>query len=202
MSFIPQAQIEDRAAALWQRYQLTPGFDVERVLDHLGLSLLWEAVSDDNGRILGQLIPEQRVVVLNEHHLGALEAKNGRLRRYTIGHEVGHWDLHAEAARSGALRLLPGGRTWCRDGSRDPVERQAELYSAALLIPHDHLCAALPKQPWHGWPTVYRLADLFVVNVTPMKIRLEQLGWAHLNENGIPVAGPKPTSGQARLFAE
>jgi hypothetical protein len=40
MSFIPQAHIEDRAAALWQRYRLTPGFDIERLLDHLGLSLL------------------------------------------------------------------------------------------------------------------------------------------------------------------
>jgi len=145
MSFITQAQIEDRAAAIWQRYQLTPGFDVESLLDHLGLSLLWEAIGDDSGRILGQLIPEQRIVVLNERHLDALEAKDGRLRRYTIGHEVGHWDLHAEAARTGALSLLSGGRTWCRDGSPDPVERQAERFSAALLIPSDQLRAALPK---------------------------------------------------------
>jgi hypothetical protein len=85
MSFIPQAHIEDRAAALWQRYRLTPGFDIERLLDHLGLSLLWEAVDDDRGRIL----PDKRIVILNERQLDALEAKNGRLRRYTIGHEVG-----------------------------------------------------------------------------------------------------------------
>ncbi len=200
MSFIPQAHIEDRAAALWQRYRLTPGFDVERLLDHLGLSLLWEAVDDDHGRILGQLVPDKRIVILNERHLDALEAKDGRLRRYTIGHEVGHWDLHAEAARSGALRLLPGGRTWCRDRSPDPAERQAELYSAALLMPHEHLRAALPKRPWRGWPTVYRLADLFVVNVTPMKIRLERLGWMHLDQDDTPVSGPQPTSGQGRLF--
>jgi Zn-dependent peptidase ImmA (M78 family) len=200
MSFIPQAHIEDRAAALWQRYQLTPGFDVERLLDHLGLSLLWEAVGDDRGRILGQLIPERRIVILNERHLGAFEAKDGRLRRYTIGHEVGHWDLHAEAARSGALSLLPGGRTWCRGRSPDPAERQAELYSAALLMPHEHLRVALPKRPWHGWRTVSRLADLFVVNVTPMKIRLERLGWMHLDQDDIPLSGPKPTSGQSRLF--
>jgi hypothetical protein len=63
-------------------------------------------VGDDHGRIFGQLIPEQRIVILNERHLDALEAKDGRLRRYTIGHELGHWDLHAEAARSGALSPL------------------------------------------------------------------------------------------------
>jgi hypothetical protein len=98
------------------------------------------------------------------------------------------------------LRLLPGGRTWCRDRSPDPVERQAEMYSAALLMPRDHLRAALPKRPWRGWPTVYDLADLFMVNVTPMKIRLERLGWAHINENGIPTAGPKPAPGQGQVL--
>lgn len=69
-------------------------------------------------------------------------------------------------------------------------------------MPREHLRAAMPKQPWRGWPTVCRLADLFVVNVTPMKIRLEQLGWIHLDEDGVPASGPKPTSGQGQLFAE
>jgi Zn-dependent peptidase ImmA (M78 family) len=201
MTFIPEPLLEQRAAELWQQHGLEPGFDVERLLDRLGLGLVWEDVSDDRGRILGQLIPEQQLVVLNERHLDALEEKDGRLRRYTIGHEVGHWELHAGATRSGTLSLLPGGRTWCRDGSPDPVERQAELFSAALLVPRDRLRAALPKQPWRGWPTIYDLADLFVVNVTPMRIRLERLGWMHLDEYGVPASGPKPASGQGQLFA-
>jgi hypothetical protein len=81
------------------------------------------------------------------------------------------------------------------------VERQAELFSAALLIPRDRLRAALPKRPWRGWPALYDLADLFVVNVTPMRIRLERLGWMHLDEDGAPVSGPKPVFGQGQLFA-
>jgi hypothetical protein len=58
-------------------------------------------------------------VILSERHLRALEEKGGRLHRYTPAHEIGHWDLHAEAIRSGMLRLLPGGRTWCRASSPD-----------------------------------------------------------------------------------
>jgi Zn-dependent peptidase ImmA (M78 family) len=201
MTFIPEPVLEQRAAELWRQHGLQPGFDVERLLDRLGLGLVWEDVPDDRGRVLGQLIPDQRVVVLNERHLQALEEKDGRLRRYTVGHEVGHWEFHAEAARSGTLRLLAGGRTWCRDGSPDPVERQAEMFSAALLIPRDRLRAALPKRPWRGWPTIYDLADLFVVNVTPIRIRLERLGWVHLDEDGGPVSGPRPASGQGQLFA-
>lgn len=177
MTFIPAARIESRAAELWQRFRLKPGFDVEILLDELGLGLVWEQVADETGGcVLGQLLPVDKVVVLNVRHIALLEAKQGRLRRFTIGHEVGHWILHSEDARSGALSLFDGQRICCRDGSRDPTELQAEMFSAALLMPKPQLLAALPPAPWRGWPTVYQLSDAFHVNVTPMKIRLEQLG--------------------------
>lgn len=199
--FIPEARIEAAAARLWQGFGLAPGFDVEQLLDELDLGLVWEAVADDDGgRILGQLLPEERAVVLNQRHLSLLEENGGRLRRFTVGHEIGHWELHAGAIRSGTLPLLDGRRTWCRDGSRQPAERQAEMFSAALLMPRDHLLAAMPKPPWHGWPVVYRLAEDFLVNVTPMKIRLEKFGWMHLNDDGVPVSGPRTASGQTSLF--
>jgi Zn-dependent peptidase ImmA (M78 family) len=201
MTFIPEARFEARAAELWQRHGLVPGFDVERLLDDLGLGLVWDEVADDHGgRVLGQLIPEERLVVLNERHRDLLEDKEGQLRRYTVGHEIGHWEFHADAARSGTLSLFDGERIWCRDRSRDPAERQAEMFSAALLVSRDHLLAALPPPPWRGWRPVYRLADAFLVNVTPMTIRLEKLGWMHRDEHGEPVSGPAPRPGQEALF--
>jgi len=200
MTFIPAARIERAAAELTRQHQLLPGFDVERLLDELGLGLVWEPIEDEGGRVLGQLIPQDQVVVLNERHIDLLEQKEGRLRRYTIGHEVGHWTLHADAIRSGTLSLFDGSRVWCRDGSSDPVERQAEMFSAALLMPHDQLFDAVPSAPWQGWSAVYRLADRFVVNPTPMIIRLEALGWAHRDENGRPSSGPAVSHGQDSLF--
>jgi hypothetical protein len=129
-----------------------------------------------------------------------LEKKDGRLRRYTIGHESGHWEPHSDDARSGMISLLAGKRTWCRTGSAHPAERQAERFSASLLMSRDDLLAAVPSRPWRGWPVVYRLADMFLVNVTPMKIRPETLGWMHLDDNGTPVSGPVSTTGQSTLF--
>jgi len=199
--FIPEARIEARAAEIWQRHGLTPGFDVERLLDDLGLGLVWEQVPDETGSmVLGQLIPGQQLVVLNEHHIGQLEEKGGRLRRYTIGHEIGHWEFHADDIRTGMLSMFDGDRIWCRTGAADPAERQAEMFSASLLMPRDKLRASLPEHPWSGWPQVYRLADAFLVNVTPMKIRLEKLGWMHLDDQGTPISGAKPAPGQQPLF--
>jgi hypothetical protein len=200
MRYIPEARIESRAAALRQHHALAPGFDVEQLLDDLGLGLVWEPVPDEPGSaVLGQLVPEQRLVVLNERHLDELEKKGGRLRRYTIGHEIGHWELHSDNVRSGMLSLLADDRIWCRTGSADAAERQAEMFSASLLMPRDDLLEALPRPPWRGWPHVYQLADAFVVNVTPMKIRLEKLGWMHLDD-GTPVSGPMQMPGQPALF--
>ena len=76
MTYIPEARIEARAARLRQQHALAPGFDVEQLLDDLGLGLVWEPIPDEPGSVvLGQLIPEQQLVVLNEHHLDELEKK-------------------------------------------------------------------------------------------------------------------------------
>jgi IrrE N-terminal-like domain len=201
MTYIAEAQIEARTLELWRRHSLAPAFDIEALLDDVGLGLVWEEVSDSGDAVvLGQLVPGKKLVVLNERHLDRLEEKDGRLRRYTIGHEIGHWILHAEAARSGTLSLFDGERILCRDGSHDPVERQAEMFAAALLIPKEELRSVLPDSPWRGWPIVYRLADRFLVNVTPMKIRLERLGWMHCDESNVPVSGRAPAPGQGLLF--
>lgn len=199
--FIAEPQIEARCAELWRAHALKPAFDVERLLDELGLSLLWEEIDDTSGAdVLGQLIPAQDRVVLNERHVEKLEEKDGRLRRFTIAHEIGHAVLHA--GDMAALSFFDGERTWCRDRSMDPVEQQAERFAVALLIPRSELRVALPTRPWRGWPPVYELANRFLVNITPMKIRLLRLEWMHLDEDGVPVGGPASPEGQAPLFLD
>ena len=201
MTYIPEAVFEARAGELWRTYKLEPGFDIEALADRLGLGLLWEAVPDsDGGAVLGMLDPNKGRIILNELRLAELEANPG-LRRYTIGHELGHWLFHAQAARSGSLSLFHDGRIWCRDGSQDPAERQAEMFSARLLMPRDVLKRALPDGGCQGWRDVYSMAETFVVSPTAMIIRLEELGWSHRDESGNPQRGPAPVPGQAQLFS-
>ena len=201
MTFLPEEVIGARAAELWRSHRLEPGFDVEVLLDSLSIELLWESIPDDgNDRILGQLDPGKRTVVLNERYLNALEAEGRRMLRYTVGHEIGHWILHSEAAQSGTLSLLEDGRIWCRSGSASSVERQAEMFSARLLMPRDRLKLEKPTYPWSGWPVVYRLAEKFAVSPTSMIIRLEELGWGHRTRLGEPTSGLPQADGQFQLF--
>jgi Zn-dependent peptidase ImmA (M78 family) len=201
VKYIPEAVFEARAGELWRSYGLEPGFDIEDLVDRLGLSLLWEAVPDpDGGVVFGMLDPNNGRIVLNELHIAELESNPGLLR-YTIGHELGHWLFHAEAARSGTLSLFQDGRIWCRDGSRDPAERQAEMFSARLLMPRDMLKPAFPEAGWRGWRDVYALAETFAVSATAMIIRLEELGWAHRDQSGEPRRGPATSPGQTQLLS-
>lgn len=202
MTFLADAQIEARAAELWRRFSLRPGFDVEKLLDDLELDLCWELVDDEDGggAILGQLIPAQRLVVLNERHKDRLEEKGGGQLRYTVGHEIGHWIFHSEGLGEGATPLIADERTMCRTDSRESIEIQAEMFSAALLMQRDVLKTALPKEEWRGWSPVYELAALFSVTPTAMKNRLRRLGWIHLDAAELPVNGPEPAPGQGSLL--
>lgn len=200
MAFLARQQIEARAAELWRRRGLMVGFDAEALIDDLGLSLLWEGIDEVPGeRILGALRPDAGIVVLNENRLSELEESEG-LRRFTLGHEVAHWILHATDARAGTLPLDPGGRTWCRSGSPAQTERQAEMFAASLLAPEDQVRTRLAADRRGGWAEVYSLAETFMVTPTAMQIRLEELGLAHRDATGTPVPGRARDEHQGRLF--
>jgi len=202
VTFIAEAQIEARVAELWRRHSLAVGFDVEKLLDDLKLDLCWELLDDSDGQgaIVGQLIPAKRLVVLNERHEERLEKDGRRQLRFTIGHEIGHWVLHSEGLGEGAESLIADERTMCRDGSRESIEIQAEMFSAALLIQRDALRAALPQGEWRGWRPVYELAEQFLVTPTAMKNRLRRLDWAHLDAVDVPISGSAPANGQVSLL--
>lgn len=198
MTFIPEPRIENRASELWRRHGLEPNFDLERLLDELQLSLLWDVLPTG---VLGALQADEHLVILNENRLDEFRAMPG-LERFTIAHEIGHDVLHAGDAWTGTLPLLDGGRTWCRDGSSEPPEFQANRFASYLLMPTDRLRPLLPPLPWSGWAPVYRLAETFGVTVTAMIVRLEQGGHAHRDDQGVPVSGRRPQNagGQQSLL--
>jgi Zn-dependent peptidase ImmA (M78 family) len=180
--------------------RLAVAFDVEELLDELDLRLMWEPIQDASGeRTLGALKAESDLVILNENYVTELEGNPG-LRRFTLGHEIGHWILHAADIRARTLPLDASGRTWCRSGSREPPERQAEMFAGSLLIPEDQLHVRLRAQRQGGWSEVYEIADAFAVTPTAMLVRLEELGLYHRGDTGTPVVGRRGNPAQETLF--
>ena len=194
--FLANAQIEARASALWRRHGLSVGFDVEQLLDTLDLGTLWE--NDLEAEVLGLLIPGRRLVVINQRHRADFE-RNPGLYRFTLGHEIGHWLLHCEDARANNMQLIDGERTLCRQGSREPIEIQAEKFASYLLAPTDELKSRMPRHSWNGWPTVYDLANSFGMSASAMIVRLQEAKLAYRDEEGLPSSGRPTPAGQLDL---
>jgi hypothetical protein len=202
VKYLSQKVIEARADELWRRNGLSVGFDAERLLDDLGLDLLWEAIPDHaDGVVLGQLVPTEHLVVLNQEQRERLEKDGGRQRRFTISHEVGHWDLHCEHGGTDQLTFLEeeAPSVLCRNAVRDDRERQAERYGAYLLMPSDLLLERVQGVDLRQWRSLYRLRDDFHVSISAMKNRLTDLGLLYISPAGELFASEAEYRGINRL---
>lgn len=98
----------------------------------------------------------------------------GTRARFTIAHEIGHFLLHAK--RTGGLltrksSTVQAATVLCgREGSGLSIEREADFFAGALLIPVRQLNASGLADA-----TVGELATAFQVSLTALKIRLEQI---------------------------
>lgn len=75
--------------------------------------------------------------------------------RFTLAHEVGHWRLHRRKFQKRVVTqpsLLPNNperpNYICRDGDNDPIEVQADMFAAMLLMPE-----AMVRRVWYSQPS-------------------------------------------------
>jgi hypothetical protein len=136
--------------------------------------------------ILAGLYPRDRRVVLNERHVAIFQAKPG-LERFTKGHEIGHWVLHIDKSVLD-MPTLPGmdeeETIICRDGDDSWIERQANWFSGALLMPSALLLPAAQQYPRLQWKSLYELAERFGVTISAMSVRVNQCGLSYVDNNG------------------
>jgi hypothetical protein len=211
---------------------LRPPVPIDLLAEHvLGLDFLWEEIDEQPGEIvLGGLIPERRLIVLNERHRDLFRAKPG-LERSTKGHEMGHWDLFVDKSTIGhpslpglgpgeglvlrgspagtvqvlqALLRDPDGVELLRDlvaRADDPAEARAvNRYAAAISMPRAMVRALVGQARPKGWPELYRLAERFEVTISALKVRLEQLGLLHVAADGRLFASRGEAAGQLRMW--
>lgn len=205
--FIPYQRIERLTADTLRAYQRETGSPLELPVDidligEMLYGIVWEYDLLDDPKTLAALFAGSRTVKLNDLHAKRFREKPG-FERFTKAHEIGHWILHVDQAVLG-FGCLPGlerrERVLCRNGAERPMERQADLYAAALLMPTDLLIKAARAYDLCRWPELYALAEAFDVTITALKIRLERLGLIHVSDDGVIYRSREERYGQQRLF--
>ena len=156
--YLSKPSIAARAEALLAAFAAAhgevtaPPVPVEDVLEcHLQISLGFADLRQRFGSadVLGAIWIARREVLIDERldpveHVGT----EGRYR-FTIAHEIGHWELHRDLLTDVRQLGLPGDLAAapslvCRKtDAKKPIEWQADRFAADLLMP-----AAIVRQEW------------------------------------------------------
>ncbi|ABK45109.1 protein of unknown function DUF955 [Magnetococcus marinus MC-1] len=182
--YLHKADIEAAANELLMSYHYKFGMEeappvpVEEILESLlGLALEFDdldALLNKKG-VLGATWVNERRVVINEM-LDPTEdpSVEGRYR-FTLAHELGHWQLHRH------LSFDEDGQTiLCRSKSKkDPMEWQADCFAGYLLMPK--------KDVIRSWEEVFGTHDPYDASeeLYNMQSRFDEAGEA--SEEGLVV---------------
>jgi hypothetical protein len=212
--FIPKETIEAGTLVLLgdygRKYGLTvrPPVPVEEILEaHLGLTYDFDDLPRLMGmpEVLGGTWFQSREVKIDQSLDPTVYPSQLGRYRFTVAHEVGHWELHRHKYLSaeGQVTMFAGEDrpVVCRSNDTSPLEWQADSFAGYLLLPKEMVFTQW--EAMHGsrapyvatdeiadlkarWglsdderPTVEvarQMATVFEVSAMAMQIRLVELG--------------------------
>ena len=145
--------------------------DVERVAEHLGLKIIVQPLDDEYS---GYLTVKEKNIVVNSAHSPVRQ-------RFTIAHEIGHFQLHCQQADTPMFvdKTVYFRAPQFSDEAR-AQEREANYFAAELLMPEESLAEYLDAHPMNASAysrEVRELADKFKVSKQAMEFRLRDLGF-------------------------
>lgn len=222
--------IEDLASSRLAEYSARfsplngPPTPVDLVIERLfDLTICWDEIRVEGRTAFAGLRPETKEIILNERV--DLLRTNWGFQRFTIGHELGHWELHIDHALLGQNRLFeafPASIFLRCEGSRGPVwvarsegegggdsvpadtprmAREVNRYAAAVLMPKAWLVAAVRTYGALDRRAVSDLAQMFEVSFEAMRVRLEELRIAYVAEDGRVYRSRAEAGGQLNLLS-
>lgn len=156
-------QLEQRTDQLLAEYtesitEISTTIPVSEIAeDYLGLRVRFEDLHayckiprrGDSSAILGAIeFDRQRILIDQSLDPGLHPHRIGRYR-YSVGHEVGHWQLHRSTwlkykARTGISSIV------CREpglAKKPRIEQQADEFASFLLLPRDRVLKAWGDAP-------------------------------------------------------
>lgn len=165
-------RIDEKAEKLLQQSDaLALPVNLDRVVEHLGLSLNEKPLENEYS---GFLAVKEKTIVVNLRHPPVR-------RRFTIAHEIGHYQLHR---RNEDIPVFIDRAVYHRKESVAGVdhlmEMQANAYAAGLLMPEALLDEYLEDHPsldLEKPADIKTLAEEFEVSRPAMEFRLKNLGF-------------------------
>ena len=209
--YLPDIHIERVATRLLSRYECQfgavtkPPVPVEDIADGLlDLRILWDALSESAGTsTLAGLNPDERMIVFNEPRRKVIEDTQG-LYNTVLGHEIGHWELHADHGMVAQQRLPKFDQVYdClyqeSTSTQGPKEAQAHKFMGFLLMPSRLLSEAIGDVDLTSWPNLYGLRALFQVTISALTVRLQRLGVLYIAADGQLYPSLQEYHGQRRM---
>lgn len=211
--FYSKSAIEYQASHLLRRMQgrgyLTPTwpFDATLVADFLDLGVVWVPIPPDElGAIAARILPQQRLIEINENILNLPQG----FQESTLAHEIGHWVLHINQDLADGMSLPTKEHKtdnsnhnepfFCRGGSSrqlNSIEWQAQYFAGCLLMPRHILIEKSHQLDLTHWPHLYQLKDELGVSISNLVNRLQDLGWIYLPKGSRQIY---PGQGESPLF--
>lgn len=146
------------------------GFNIEDLAASLNIQIT-RKVFDEN--ISGLLLIQGDGAIISCH-----AHEDTKRQRFTIAHEIGHFILHAKNQPLFVDKLQ---KVMYRNNASTTgeilVEREANAFAAALLMPSELLDEAIKHKPDNERDDVKYLSNLFKVSEQAMSFRLSNLGY-------------------------
>lgn len=119
---------EQEARDLLRRFGIErPPVDPESVAEALGVPVVYAHFGPGTvDQISGFIQFDPLTIVVNE-------AIPPRRKTFTIAHELGHYLLHDQYAKSGQYRVMPRNNDY--PGGKPDEEKEADAFAAHLLVP-------------------------------------------------------------------
>lgn len=165
--------IDDKARKLLKQSDaLVQPVDLERVLERLKLVVKEKPLEDEYS---GFLAVKEKTIVVNARHAPVR-------RRFTIAHEIGHYQLHGRGKVDTPVFIdrTVYFRKNSAAGADHRMEMEANVYAAGLLMPEGLLDEYLDKYPnldLEKSADIKTLAAEFEVSRPAMEYRLKNLGF-------------------------
>lgn len=149
------------AAKVLSEYRLIqPPIDPEAVAEAMGIDVVYAQFSPDMKEKISGFIQfdPTRIVVNKDIHPNRMT--------FTIAHELAHYILHQEYAKSQNYQVMPRRNGY--DTTKPPEEQEADCFAAELLVPMDML------KSYKDYASPRELARMFAVSEDVILNRLKR----------------------------